>query len=187
MAAPSPPPPPGGQWPPYQPQPQYAPAPYGAPPPPSTEKPTTAMVLSIIGGVFILLGGLAEIAVGSILSSLTLGFAGGSLVIFGALGAVLGILILVFGILVNAHPENHVVYGVLILVFSIVSLTSFFGGFFIGFLLGLIGGILAIVWKPTPTPVYYAPSPPVQRVCPKCGRVVDPSVRFCPACGNPLS
>jgi hypothetical protein len=145
------------------------------------------MVLSIIGGVFILLGGLAEIAVGSVVSSLTFGFAGGSLIAFGALGVVLGILILVFGILVNSHPENHVLYGVLIVVFSIVSLTSFAGGFVIGFILALIGGILALVWKPTPAPVYYAPSPPVQRVCPKCGRVVDPSVRFCPHCGNPLS
>lgn len=181
----TPPPSPSGQ---YTPPPQqfpYTVVTPGPTPAVPAEKPTAAMVLSIIGGVFILLGGLAEIAVGSVISSLTLGVGGGVVIGLGALGLVLGILILVFGILVHSHPEQHTLYGVLIVVFSIVSLVSFVGGFVIGFILALIGGILALTFKPTPVAVFYA-APPVQRVCPKCGRVVDPGVRFCSQCGNPL-
>jgi len=187
VSAPAPPPPPGAQWSPYQPQPSYAPSPYAPPPARSPEKPTGATVLSIIGGVFILLGGLAELAVGSYVSSLSFGIAGGGLLLFGALGVILGMLVLIFGILLSTQPENHSTYGVLILVFAVISLTSFGGGFFIGFLLALIGGILAITWKPTPPPpAYYPPTAPMARVCPRCGRVVDPSVRFCPQCGSPV-
>lgn len=165
--------------------PQY---PSFPPPPPSADvgKPTAGAVLAIIGGVFILLGGLAELALGAYLSSISFGIGAGVLRLFGALGALLGILVLVFGVLVYSNPANHVVYGVLIIVFSIVSLTSFAGGFFIGFLLALIGGILTLVWKPTPPQVYYVGAPPVQRMCPKCGRAVDPTVQFCPYCGNAL-
>jgi hypothetical protein len=82
------------------------------------------------------------------------------------------------------HPGNHTMYGALIVVLAIVSWITAFGGFFIGFLLALIGGILALTYKPA-VPVVW--QQPVQRVCPKCGRVVDPNVKFCPACGNSLS
>jgi hypothetical protein len=148
------------------------------------ERPTAAMVLSIIGGVFILLGGLFEIGLASYLASLTLGAAGGFLAIFGLVGVVLGVLIIIFGVLVHMHPETHMTFGILILVLSIVSLASFAGGFVIGFVLALVGGILAMTWKPTPVLMYYPPAAPVQRLCPKCGRVLDPTVRFCPYCGN---
>ena len=157
------------------------------PPQQSQEKPTGPMVLSIIGGVFIFLAGLLEIWLGSVASSLSFRLVGGSLIAFGALGALLGILIVVFGILLHAQPQHHTVFGILIVVFSVVSLTSFLGGFVIGFILALIGGILAAVWKPHPPTVVVMQSPPVQRVCPKCGRVVDPNVAFCPHCGNNLA
>jgi hypothetical protein len=144
------------------------------------------MVLAIIGGVFILLGGLFELAVASVISAFTFGVVGGSLVAFGALGTVLGILIIVLAALLYVNTEHHTIFGVLILVFSVISLTSFLGGFVLGFILALIGGILAITWKPTPAPVYYAAPAPVQRMCPKCGRAVDPTTKFCPHCGNAL-
>ncbi|HYA70296.1 MAG TPA: zinc ribbon domain-containing protein [Thermoplasmata archaeon] len=113
----------------------------------SYEKPTAAAVLSIIGGIFILLGGLAEIAIGSYASSAGYGALGGAAAGLGALGLLMGILILVLGILLLSNPGSHVTYGVLIIVFALISLVSFFGGFFIGFLLALIGGILALVFK----------------------------------------
>jgi hypothetical protein len=142
------------------------------------------MVLSIIGGIFILIGGLVGIWLGTAVSVLTFGFAGGTILALGAVGTIIGILTIVFAILLSMHPSQHTMYGVLILVFSLISWITAFGGFFIGFLLALLGGIFAITWKPTPPPVMWAQ--PVQRVCPKCGRVVDPNVKFCPACGNTL-
>jgi hypothetical protein len=141
------------------------------------------MVLSIIGGIFILIGGLFGVWVGAVVSALTFGFAGGTVVLLGAVGVIIGILTVVFAVLLGMHSANHTMYGVLIIVFSIISWITAFGGFFLGFLLALIGGILAVTFKPT-VPVVW--QQPVQRVCPKCGRVVDPNVKFCPACGNSL-
>ncbi|MGI0071218.1 MAG: DUF6114 domain-containing protein [Thermoplasmata archaeon] len=155
--------------------------PTGAPTP--TDRPTGAMILSIIGGVFILLGGLAEVAIGSFVSAFSFGVVGGSIVLFGALGVILGILIIVFGVMIHQSPQHHAIYGAIVLVLAIVSLTSFLGGFILGFILALIGGILGIVWKPT---MVFQAAPAVQRVCPKCGRVVDPNVKFCPHCGAGL-
>jgi len=110
-------------------------------------RPTAAMVLAIIGGLFILLSGIWLAEVGSILSLLTSGLGGGVLILLGAFGAVLGVLILVLGVLVYIQPQHHVVFGALILLLSIISLTSL-GGFILGFILALIAGILALVWKP---------------------------------------
>jgi hypothetical protein len=161
----------------------------GAPPPIApSEPPTTAMVLSLIGGVFILLGGLAEAWVGANLSAFSFasrlaGIAGAELVAIGALGIVVGLVIVVLAVFLHSHPQMHLVLGVLILVLSFVSLLSFFGGFVAGFLLALIGGVLAISWKPS---TVYLAAAPVQRVCPKCGRVIDPTVKFCPHCGAAL-
>jgi Family of unknown function (DUF6114)/zinc-ribbon domain len=142
------------------------------------------MILAIIGGVFILLGGLLGVAIGSALGILTFGLAGATVTLLGAVGVVIGLLTIVFAVLLSMHPANHTMYGALIVVFAIISWITAFGGFFIGFLLALIGGILALTFKPT-VPVVW--QQPVQRVCPKCGRVVDPNVKFCPACGNSLS
>lgn len=123
----------------------------------TVQKPTAAFVLSLIGGIFVLIGGLAISALGAFVTF----FAFGVGAVLGVAGIVFGILIIVFAALLNAHPEQHVTYGVLILVFSIVSWFGAFGGFFIGFLLGLIGGILAIVWKPVQAvPPQQAQMPP---------------------------
>jgi hypothetical protein len=183
MAA-NPSPPPAPAWTAAPAAPMYA----GAPPIASApaEPPTTAMVLSIIGGVFILLAGLAELWVGATASFLTLSFLGAGLELLGGLGIVVGLVIILLAVFLHSRPEMHVVFGVLILVLSFVSWLSFFGGFFIGFLLALIGGILAITWKPTAPQVIVVAQPPVQRVCPKCGRVIDPNVKFCPHCGATL-
>ncbi len=141
------------------------------------------MILSVVGGVFILLGGAVLVEIGSIFSSLTFGVVGGGVIALGAVGAILGLLTIVLGIMLYVRPAQHTIFGVLIVVFSILSWVTAFGGFFIGFLLALIGGILALTFKATPVVVWQQP---VQRVCPKCGRVVDPNVKFCPACGNSL-
>lgn len=125
------------------------------------EKPTGAAVLSIIGGVFILLAGLVLMAIGAWLDFL-LGVTGLTfglpVTTLGILGLVLGLVIIVLGVMLLMKPEMHLVFGVLILVLSLVSVISL-GGFFIGLILGLVGGILGIVFKPTP-PMMAAPMPP---------------------------
>ena len=112
------------------------------------DHPTGAGVLTIIGGIFILLGGIAELAIGSAVSAVGLGQSGGVLVGLGALGILMGILILIFGIVILVSYENTVGYGIVVIIFSIISLASSLGGFVIGFILALIGGILAITWEP---------------------------------------
>ncbi len=145
----------------------------------SSEKPTTAFILSLIGGIFVVIGGLATAAIGAALTF----FIGGIGGIFGLIGVVWGILIIVFAVMLNSNPNNHASYGALILVFSIVSWFGSFGGLLIGFLLGLVGGILAIVWHPS---VQTPAQAPITRICPSCGRVIGNDTKFCPSCGKQL-
>ncbi|MGP8124665.1 MAG: DUF6114 domain-containing protein [Nitrososphaerales archaeon] len=142
-----------------------------------SEKPTTAFVLSLIGGIFVIIGGLATAAIGAALTF----FIGGIGGIIGLIGVFWGILIVVFAVMLNSNPKNHTTYGALILIFSLLSWFGSFGGLFIGFLLGLIGGILAITWNPT---VQTPTQAPITRICPSCGNVLDKDAKFCPACGK---
>jgi hypothetical protein len=114
----------------------------------SNDKPTAAFVLSLIGGIFIVLGGIVEAAIGSFFTLFSFGLTG-AVVVLGVVGIILGVVIIAGSAQINSNPErSHVTWGAIILVISIVSIFAGMGGFFIGFILALIGGILAIVWKP---------------------------------------
>ena len=119
-----------------------------------SEKPTAGFVLSLIGGIFIFLVGLGLAALGNIVGSMPGVPLGGAnaLTMLGAIGAVNGLVVMIFGVLLYVRPHQHVVWGVLIIVFSVVSLFDSLGGFFIGLILGLIGGIMGVVYKP-PAPM----------------------------------
>ncbi|HYB92870.1 MAG TPA: DUF6114 domain-containing protein [archaeon] len=147
-----------------------------------TEKPTAAFILSLIGGIIILLVGFVVMVVGAIVSF----FIGGLGGIFGLLGVAWCILMIICAFMLNSQPEQHVIWGVLILVLSLLSWVGAFGGLFIGFLLGLIGGILGISWKPSATAKIPQATTPTMRICQQCGRSVDTNVRFCPYCGKEL-
>jgi len=71
----------------------------------------------------------------------------------GVLGVVFGIIVIVSALMLYSHPGQHTAWGILIIVFSAMSM--FGGGLFglgVGLILGIVGGILAIVWKhPTPS------------------------------------
>jgi Family of unknown function (DUF6114) len=84
------------------------------------------------------------------------GFVGGILAAVGLFGLISGLVVLGSGIMVRIHPEQSTVFGVLILVFSVL---SFFGsgGFVIGALLGIIGGIMILRWR-RPVTVVQAPT-----------------------------
>jgi hypothetical protein len=104
--------------------------------------------LTLIGGFFILIGGVALAIIGAIFFSLVPGVAG---VFF--IGLVVGLFTLVLGGLMLAAPRLHVVWGVLAIVMALLSIPFALFGFGIGFLLVLIGGILAIVFKPGAGPM----------------------------------
>ena len=72
------------------------------------------------------------------------------------LGLISGLIVLGSGIILRIKPGQSVVFGVLILVFSVV---SFFGtgGFVIGAVLGIIGGIMTLRWR-RPVALAEAPS-----------------------------
>jgi hypothetical protein len=126
------------------------------------EKPTAAFVLSLLGSIFIIIGGLIYAVIFSIIGGVFdfIGFGGlGAMaMIMGVLGIVWGILTLVGAILMNSEDKGRVRTGaILVLIFSILSWFGAAGGIFIGFLLGLIGSILGLTWNP---PRYETPPPP---------------------------
>ena len=133
----------------------------------SGEKPTAATVLSIIGGVFILLGGLVLLAFAELLQFLLV-FSGESIAmddpvlvvrIFAAIGLVIGIVIIAGGVMMYSRPASSTAWGVIILVLSLVSILAT-GGFILGLILALIGGALGIAFKPMVPAAPVAAPPP---------------------------
>ncbi len=123
------------------------------------EKPTAAFVLSLIGGIFLILGALVWFVVGALFAffpTLGLGFA-----TLGAIGLVLAIIVILGGVMMYVKPEQHVAWGAIVLILSFVSIPFTFAGIIIGFILTLVGGILGLVFKPTPMmpAAAYAPPP----------------------------
>ncbi len=130
------------------------------------EKPTAAFILSLIAGVFILLGGGMMTMIGSWMGNYgygmmgryaqwggmmgtgfgMMGFAFGAM---GVLGLIFGAIVVISALMLNNRPEQHSTWGSLIVLFSVLSIFGSAMGFGIGLILGLIGGVLAITWKPT--------------------------------------
>ena len=146
------------------------------------EKPTAAFVLSLIGAIFILIGGLVVAAAGAIVAEL--GFAAGA--VLAGLALICGIVVLISAIMLYVRPEQKVAWGVITIIFSIASLFFCLGGFIIGMILGIVGGALGIAWKPSPPAAPVPAEAPIKRICPKCGRVITEDVKFCPHCGQTL-
>ena len=133
------------------------------------QKPGTAFVLSLIGGIFIVLGGGVVTMLGSWMGNYGYGMMGryggwGGMMgrgfgmmgglgygfgFLGLLGLIFGVIVIISAFMLNNKPEQHSTWGILIIVFSVLSIFgSAMGGFGIGLILGLIGGILGVVWKP---------------------------------------
>ena len=132
-----------------------------------TEKPTAAFLLSLIGGIFILLGGGVGAMFGGFRGFAMMGRYGGmmggygygsspygmmgglGLGLFGILALIFGAIVIISAIMLNSKPHEHSTWGTVIVLFSVLSLFGgMMGGFGVGLILGLIGGILAIMWKP---------------------------------------
>ena len=143
------------------------------------ERPTAAFVLSLIAGIFIILGGGMRSMMGSFFGPFGFGMMGGyggygmmgygypeygygngyaltgglGFELFGILGLIFGVIVIVSAIMLNSRPHEHSTWGVLIVIFSVMSIFGgAMGGLGVGLILGLAGGILAITWKSNETP-----------------------------------
>ena len=107
--------------------------------------PTAAAVLTIVGGLFIVLGGLLEAVFGALVALVLPKL--GALLILG--GLIVGALTVLMGLLLFALPRLKLVWGTITIALAFLSLVfAFLGGFFIGFLLALVGGVLAVTYRP---------------------------------------
>lgn len=171
--------------------------------------PRTAYLLSLIGGIIIVLYALLA-AVEDVIYSAKIGalVPGGTelLAILASIGLIAGFVVIVGAFQLKSHAGSAKGWGVMILVFSLVSFVSG-GGLFIGLILGMIGGVMALRWTPPAAvgPIYGAPAnPPMgpspwgsptapsaapgipQRFCSSCGSPNVASARFCAKCGAPM-
>ena len=99
------------------------------------KKPTAAFALSILAGIFTLVGAFVASAITSLLVP---GFPTSMLLIWGSIA---GVLVLVGGWLLYNNAAQRKLGSTLVLVFSILSMN------FIGLILGLIGGFLGYTYK----------------------------------------
>ncbi|TMI49061.1 hypothetical protein E6H17_02030 [Candidatus Bathyarchaeota archaeon] len=99
------------------------------------KKPTAAFALSILAGIFTLVGAFLASAITSLLVP---GFPSSMLLIWGSIA---GIITLVGGWLLYNNAAQRKLGSTLVLVFSILSMN------FIGLILGLIGGFLGYTYK----------------------------------------
>ncbi|MEM4969366.1 MAG: DUF6114 domain-containing protein [Nitrososphaerota archaeon] len=67
---------------------------------------------------------------------------------FVTLTLVSGVIILLGGYMAYIRPQNIQFWGILVIIFSVLSLLGG-GGFVVGAILGLVSGILALTWKKT--------------------------------------
>ena len=128
------------------------------------KRPVTSFILSLIGGLIILIDGIlvsiyylsGGVFYGGFWDGMMGGWHGmmggfglshGYMAGFSLVGLVCGIIVVIGAVMLNIQPADHTSWGIVILVFSTVSFVGM-GGFFIGAILGIIGGAFAISWRP---------------------------------------
>ena len=120
------------------------------------KKATAGFVVSLIAGILILINGVALIWLYTAIKTFT-GFMPqmpmtGAAQAMGSFWAMMGVISLIFGIIVLIGafliymPGKEVIGGILVLIFSILSIFVG-GGFLIGLILGIIGGALGLAKK----------------------------------------
>ena len=125
--------------------------------------PKTASILALVGGILIILGGILFMAVSAFIlphldyTNLTTpprltsasmpGLVSGIVGVMGLFGLVSGVIVLLSAVMLLTNPGQRRTWGVLTLVFSVLSFIGL-GGFIVGAILGIVGGILTLRWKP---------------------------------------
>ena len=121
------------------------------PQPATTSRATAGFALSLIAGILVLIQGIVrmlrgELVIIGLLDEFRRRILGGlALEVVGAIAVVFGILILVGAILIY-KPGNETAGGIIVLLFSVLSILTG-GGYLVGFLLGIIGGVLGLAKK----------------------------------------
>lgn len=155
-------------------------------------RPAEPFALSLIAGISILIVGLFISLNLTSLPDYVYRAMGSKPHWFFIFGVITGLIVIFGAIMLYFQPRQHLVWGIIVLVFSILSIPSS-GGLAMGVLLGIIGGAFGIAWKPgevsTISPPLPRGIPMVQayvRKCPQCGRVHLQDFRNCPYCGKAL-
>jgi uncharacterized membrane protein YjgN (DUF898 family) len=134
------------------------------------QRPTVAFVLSLISGIFTLIGGLTMIYVGTLrfgisrfdfmeraMTRYRYAFAAEPISfhpfvsLIGVLGIIFGVVVMASAVMLNRQPQQHQTWGIVILIFSILGVFGGMAGYLVGLVLGIVGGALAIAWKPSVT------------------------------------
>ena len=126
---------------------------------------SAAFILSLIGGLVTVIGSVVEALLlafgpyngtyygmgpGMMSRYGFYGYGAGWMTGLSLIALVFGIIVLVGAFMLNARPAENIMWGIIILVFSIASFIGM-GGYFIGAVLGIAGGAVALSYR--------APSP----------------------------
>lgn len=157
------------------------------------EIPTPAFILSLVAGVLFLVGTLVSTvfmdggmmgSMGSMMEDYGgTRFTGTWDILSSVVGFAVSAMVIYAAIMLNSKPDQHVTWGTLILVFSVLSVFGSMGGFFIGLILGVVGGAWAIAWRPAGIGMFGGQA---RRFCPNCGRAIAMDAQFCSYCGQQL-
>ena len=164
-------------------------------------RPLGAFLASLFGGLLILVEGVVYLIAGGVANAVGDFGAGSLLSGLGFLGGLFGFIIVVLSILMYAYPHAHVVYGIGILVLSLLSLVAG-AGFILGLILGMIGGVWGLIFRPDEEPLIleqpgfsarswatsdFPPAGGVELIeCPNCHSTVFADSTVCPKCETPL-
>jgi len=137
----------------------------------AVEYPNIPSILALVGGALIVLVDIFLVTVSIVVlphlnytnfnsprgytgspGALAAGFVG-AIAVFGL---ICGVIVTMSAVLLRLKPNQRQTWGILVLVFSILSFFGF-GGFIVGSVLGIVGGIMTLRWKPPPTA---PPTPP---------------------------
>ncbi len=127
---------------------------------------TTAYVIALVGGIILLAVSILNVAwfgsgapnwggFGGYMQGMMDGYHGfmgnyaSSTSFFATISVVslmCGVIVAIMAVLLRARPQDHTIWGALIVAFSVVSFVGM-GGFFVGAVLGIIGGALALTYR----------------------------------------
>jgi len=117
------------------------------------EKPITAFILSLVAGILILITSILAIQEFYAPHSPSIFNPNPTPIIPDTVGFIFGILIIIGAVkIISGDLQRARTWGVIVLIFSILSLFTSSNGLIIGPILGVIGGAFALNWKPSKVP-----------------------------------
>ncbi len=130
----------------------------------STSMSQIAFVLSLIGGIVIIIGSLIAAFLSAfglpngtyygmgpgMMTGFWSGYNSGWMIGFTTVSLVCGIIVLIGALMLRMRPVDNITWGILILIFSIGSFVGM-GGYFLGAILGIAGGAIALSYRATKT------------------------------------